>query len=205
MRKTLNGLRRAATVVMAAAAVTATTGIPSAHAAIDDYCGANTSVSGVYTRACWYPLPSQPGMWVPSAKMRIPSPLDPAKWTYCELRIAVFKRAASASTWTRTGTTYGDCLPSMQATSANGQPSRLGDSSKAMYPNPNTCYYVLARWIGTYNGQPVGMRDPSFPFPKSLNLCGDNTTVAPITADGDVPFEPPVETPTVTVLPIVGE
>lgn len=176
MRRYFARIHRSAVVLAAAASLTVTVGVPSAHAVnisySDTYCGDTEAMDGVYTRACWYQ--DDTGRFVPGSKMRVPNALVPSKWTQCELRFAVYYKSASATTWTRRSTGYEDCLTEIKDNSTNNIAWRQYDQNSLHWilPNSNTCYYTMVRWLAVYDGVAVGMQDASGPFAYSLNKCG---------------------------------
>jgi hypothetical protein len=186
----------------AAASVVATVGIPSAHAASivfsDTYCGANVAVDGVYARGCWFNGRDDAGenvLW-PGAKMRIPSPLT-GTWSACEIRLAVFWKPASSSSYTRIHTGYGNCLDAVVSNSQTNSAFWFFDKGYPVTVQPRTCYYVMARWFGTYDNTAVGMGG-SGPFSYSSTVCGPANGVA--TTDLSGVAGP--DTPTVDLIPV---
>lgn len=174
MSKLLTRLRQIATVTVSAGALTATIGVVPASASTfytDTFCGANVAVDGVYTRGCFYEVEDGYGQTAGyrlGSKMRIPSPLDPAKWTSCEVRLALFEKSYSSSTYRRVITVYGDCLAAFKANSQNNTAFRF--ASNFWYSQPGgSSAYVMVRWFGTYDGQSVGM-SASGPFAYSTTI-----------------------------------
>jgi hypothetical protein len=196
----MNGLRRTATVAVAAAGIATTVAIPTASAFEDTYCGENTSIDGVYARACFYWDPFL-GAYRSAAKLRMPSPLDPAKWTHCQVNVAIFRKTASATEWSRMQTyrtaedEAGTCLSAFRENSQNNTAFRFHDVlNRPLYPEPRTCYRVMVRWYGTYDGQPVGMSAYG-PFAYSVTICGNATGVT-VVDDTEIATVEQPETPT---------
>ena len=168
----------ATAVVMSAVVGTA----PASASQYDErYCTSPSSpdnTDGVLTRSCWlrasevYGDPAVEG-WTPSATLRIAPPgLDPAGWSACQIRVAVFWKPASASSYTRYQTdVFGSesCVPSFAAYSQNNIATWW--HGRPVVYHARACYYVITRWFGTYYGSPVGI-SASGPFPDSATRCG---------------------------------
>ncbi|HEX8002901.1 MAG TPA: hypothetical protein VF519_09440 [Mycobacteriales bacterium] len=196
MRTTLHRLRRVATIALAAGAMTAAVGIPTASA--DDICGEAVGLSGVYMRACWNTTATSDGaVYRSEAKLRIGTPHEATGWTRCELRIAIFVKVPGSSSYQRARTVKTDCVQLFQAMSNAGtQAAVYVTDDYPFLPQPGYCYKVLTHWLATYKGTALDS-----PVASSSVKCGANRTADLNTDLGSGVVDTTETAPTLTLTP----
>lgn len=205
MRNPIRALRRTAVVAVALAAFT-TVAVPSAHAAYDA-CGPNQLDDGVYMRACWLVVDEnndRVNEYYPEAKIRIPFPLDPNKWSSCEVRTALFTKRPDETVFQKRGLRVSEpneCLSLFRWQSTNNSHASWWDHDGffVLRPQPGYCYKPVTAWHGVYDGVAVGSGSNNAEGPVICGASGVPDTSAVL---GDGVVDVAAETPMVPRLTI---